>query len=129
MKRHHHLILSGSVAAAVLCLTLTGTWAGSATAGVMNVAGGEVNVSVGFSTQMPLDDATDQTLARTQKRGHTFIYRMAKEECAVLKASIAETCRLASLNVSAQLRNPYNNRPVSLYLNGNAQYFISLKKF
>ncbi len=93
------------------------------------VSGGDVSVSVGFSTQMPLTDSSDQALASTQKRGRTFIYRMARDECAVLKATIADTCRLASLNVNARLNNPRHNQPVTLHINGNARYLISLKKF
>lgn len=129
MKGYHQLLLAGAAAVAVLCLSLTGPWAASAKARVMNIAGGEVNVSVGFSTQMPLDDMSDQALASTQKRGRTFIYRMAREECAVLKAALAETCRLASLNVNARLNTHHSNQPVTLYLNGNARYLISLKNF
>lgn len=129
MKRYHQFVLAGVAVAAVPCLALAGPWTASAKARVMSVAGGEINVSVSFSTQMALDDTTDQTLADTQKRGRTFIYRMAREECGVLKATIADSCRLAGLNVNAQLRNQYNNRPVTLYLNGNATYLISLKKF
>ncbi len=130
MKSQHHHRLPWLAVLIIIGLTLAGAWGGSAKARIMSVSGGgEVNVSVGFSTQMPLTDTTDQTLASTQKRGRTFIYRMAREECTVLKATLAETCRLASLNVNAQLRNQHSSQPVTLYLNGNARYLITLKKF
>jgi hypothetical protein len=123
-------ILPGLAVVAIIGLAVTAPWGISAKARSMSVSGGgEVNVSVSFSTQMPLADMTDQTLASTQKKGRTFVYRMAREECTVLKAVIAETCRLASLNVSARLNNHSNNQPVTLHLNGNARYLISLKKF
>ena len=54
---------------------------------------------------------------------------MSKGECAVLKATIAEICRLTSLNVNARPNNRSHNTPVMLYLNGNARYLITLKKF
>ena len=130
MKTHNHLCLTGLAFVAAMGLAFTIPWGASAKArSISHPGGGEVSVSVSFSTQMPLDDTSDQTLAGTQKRGRTFIYRMAREECTVLKAIIAETCRLASLNVNARLNNRSSNQPVTLYLNGNARYLISLKKF
>lgn len=130
MKSQHHHRLPWLAALAIVGLALTGAWGGSAKASVMSVTGGgEVSVSVGFSTQMPLTDMTDQTLAATQKRGRTFVYRMAREECALLKATIAESCRLTGLNVNARLTNRSSNTPATLYLNGNARYLITLKKY
>ncbi|MEE8214556.1 MAG: hypothetical protein V3R79_08210 [Alphaproteobacteria bacterium] len=130
MKSQHHHRLPWLAVPLIAGLALTGAWGGSAKARIMSVTGGgEVSVSVGFNTQMLLADTTDQTLASTQKRGRTFVYRMAREECALLKATIAETCRLTSLNVNAQLRNQHSNQPVTLYLNGSARYLITLKKF
>ncbi len=129
MKSQHHRRLPWLAAFAIAGLALTAAWGASASARIISVQGGEINVSISFNTQMPLGDATDQTLASTQKRGRTFVYRMAREECALLKATIAETCRLTSLNVNAQLRNQHGNQPVTLYLNGSARYLITLKKF
>lgn len=85
-----------------------------------------VNVSVGFNTQIPLPDLREDTLADSQKAGRKFVYRMARDECAVLRATIAETCRLANLNVNTQVQSP-NQGPVLLYINGNANFAISLK--
>jgi hypothetical protein len=129
MKRQKHLILTGMTVIAVIGLALTAPWGASAKARSISVQGGGINVSISFNTQMPLSDTTDQTLVDTQKRGRSFVYRMAKEECALLKAAIAQTCRLTSLNVNSQLRNQHSNQPVSLYINGSARYLITLKKF
>jgi hypothetical protein len=90
-------------------------------------AGQFVNVNVGFSTHVPLPDVDEQTLIDKQQTGRTFIYKMASKECAILKATIAKTCRLTNLNVSAQIREQYNQTPIELYLNGNAQFVITLK--
>ncbi len=86
-----------------------------------------VNVNVSFQSRLPLADLSHKTLAATQKRGRTFIYLMASDECDVLKATIARTCRLASINISARIQDNYNNHPVKLHLNGSARLTISLK--
>ena len=129
MKSRHHHGLPWLAALAIIGLAVSAPWGASAKARSISVHGGGITVSIGFNTQMPLADTTDQTLASTQKRGRTFVYRMAREECALLKATIAESCRLTSLNVNAQLRNQQGNQPVSLYINGSARYLITLKKF
>lgn len=88
---------------------------------------GTVSVNVSFQTRLALPDMSEKTLANTQKRGRTFIYNMASDECDVLKATIARTCRLTSINISARIQDNYNDNPVKLYLNGNARFSISLK--
>lgn len=86
-----------------------------------------VNVNVSFRTMLPLPDMSEKTLARTQKRGREFIYSMASEECAVLKSTIAQSCYLTSINVSARIQDHYNDKPVRLYLDGSARFTIILK--
>ena len=86
-----------------------------------------VTVNVSFSTQVPLADFSEETLAASQKSGRSFIYRLARDECAVLKTIIAETCRLTSLNVSTQIQHHNNQNPVMLYINGNANFSVGLK--
>ena len=90
---------------------------------------GSVNVNASFRTFLTLPDMSEQTLAGTQKRGREFIYRMAGEECAVLKATIAQTCRLTNINVSARIQEHHNKNPLRLYLDGNAQFMITLKNY
>ena len=86
-----------------------------------------VHVNVSFNSQVPLADTSDNAIANTQRTGRRFIYRMAVKECAVLKETIAETCRLTNLNVSTNVQNRSGNNPVMLNLSGNAQFGISLK--
>jgi hypothetical protein len=88
-----------------------------------------VNVNASFRTFLTLPDESEQALAGTQKRGREFIYRMAGDECAVLKATIAQTCRLTNINVSARVQDHHNKFPLRLYLDGNAQFMITLKTF
>ncbi len=53
--------------------------------------GQPVNVSVGFSTQVPLPDLSEETLATAQRAGRAYVYRLGRDECALLKAVIAKT--------------------------------------
>ena len=99
-------------------------------AGAQNLAlqGGQViKVSVSFNTQLPLADLSVAGLTETQKEGRGFLYRLAQEECAVLKASFAETCRLTSLSVSTQIQQGRNQYPASMKINANASFAVGLR--
>jgi hypothetical protein len=114
--------------AAIVALSATMMPPASATMRSSLMQGSEiVNVNVSFNSQVPLADTSDEAIARTQKTSRRFIYRMAVKECAVLKETIAETCRLTNLNVSTNVQHRSGNNPVMLNLNGNAQFAISLK--
>ena len=90
--------------------------------------GQPVNVSVGFNTQVPLPDLSEETLAAAQKAGREYLYRLARGECALLEAVIAKTCRLTSLNVNAQIQQHHHNAAQpQLYINGSASFKIGLK--
>ena len=86
-----------------------------------------VNVSVGFSTQVPLPDLNEAALAAAQKAGREYVYRLGRDECALLKETIAKTCRLTNLNINTQIQQ-HNNQPPRLHINGNANFTISLKE-
>ena len=86
-----------------------------------------VHVNVSFNTQMFMQEIDEKTLVDKQQQGRKFMYMMASKECAILKETIAETCRLTKLNVSAQLREQSGQNPLKLYINGNAQFVIKLK--
>ncbi len=86
-----------------------------------------VNVSVGFNTQVPLPDLSQEALAAAQKAGREYLYRLGREECALLKATIAETCRLTSLNINTQIQQHQGAAQPLLYINGTANFTISLK--
>ncbi len=111
--------------AAALLLGSVGT--GSATARLMSpYQANTVNVSISFNSQSPLTETSEKAIAAIQKMGRKLIYKMAREECETLQSTIAETCTLTNLNVSSQLRQQHN-RPNSLYINGSAQFSITLK--
>jgi hypothetical protein len=86
-----------------------------------------VNVNVGFNTQVPLPDLREETLAAAQRAGREYVYRLGLGECALLKAIIAKTCRLTSLNINTQIQQHNNAQPPRLHINGNATFTISLK--
>lgn len=113
---------------AATTLSLITVLPASATPLAMPLHGAQVvTVNVSFSTQVPLADFSEETLAASQKSGRSFIYRLARDECAVLKSIIAETCRLTSLNVSTQIQRHNQQNPVMLYINGNANFAVGLK--
>ncbi len=88
-----------------------------------------VHVNVGFHTRVPLTDLSEAAVAAAQKAARERLYRVGREECALLKAVLAETCRLSNLNVNTQIQQQYRNnipRPL-LSINGNASFTITLK--
>ncbi len=76
---------------------------------------------------MPLPDLSEETLAAAQKAGREYVYRQGREECALLKAIIAKTCRLTHLNINTQIQQHNTAQPPRLNINGNANFTISLK--
>ncbi len=86
-----------------------------------------VNVSVGFNTQVPLPDLSEEALAAAQKAGREYVYRLGRDECALLMEIIAKTCRLTNLNINTQIQQHNNPGAPLLYINGNATFTISLK--
>lgn len=103
--------------------------AGATKASIMALPHGSrpVNVSVGFNTQMPLADLSEETLAAAQQAGREYIYRLGRDECALLKKIIAKTCRLTNLNINSQIQQHNTAQPPRLHINGNATFTISLK--
>lgn len=122
-----HIANSTLAAAAMAAVLLTSVGAGSAAARLVSpYQANVVNVSISFNSQTPLTETSDKAVAAIQKMGRKLIYKMAREECETLRTTIARTCSLTSLNVSSQLRQQHN-QPNSLYINGSAQFAITLK--
>ena len=99
-------------------------------AGAQSLAlqGGQViNVIVSFNTQLPLTDFSAAGLADAQKEGRGFLYQLAQDECAVLKASFAESCRLTSFNVTTQIQQGRHQYPASLKINASANFAVGLR--
>ncbi len=98
-----------------------------ATIMALNLGNQPVHVSVGFNTQVPLPDASEEALAAAQRAGRAYVYRLGREECALLKEIIAKTCRLTNLNINTQIQQHNSAQPPRLHINGNATFTISLK--
>ncbi len=86
-----------------------------------------VNVNIGFNTQVPLPDLDEATLAAAQRAGREYVYRLGRDECTLLKETIAKTCRLTNLNINTQIQQHNPGQPPRLHINGNATFTISLK--
>ena len=124
--RFNGFVLPAALAVASLLFVAVLADAAQARSASLN-RGQTVNVNVNFNTQMMLQEIDEQAIVDKQQAGRKFMYRMASKECAVLKETIAKTCRLTNLNVSAQLREQKNQNPFRLYINGSAQFVITLK--
>ena len=86
-----------------------------------------VNIYIGFSAQVPLPDLSEETLASARQEGREYAYRLGREECTLLMATIAKTCRLIDISTSAEVvQRNYGNSPL-LYFSGNANFIIDLK--
>ncbi len=126
MRRLRIFALPAVVLLAGLALA-PGAAPAEATIMALNLGTQPVNVSVGFNTQIPLPDLSEETLAAAQKAGREYVYRLGRDECALLKAVIAKTCRLTNLNINTQIQQHNNPGAPLLYINGNATFTISLK--
>ena len=122
-----HVARSALITTFAAAVLLTSVGAGSATARLVSpYQANIVNVSISFNSQTPLTETSDKAISVLQKMGRKMIYKMAREECETLRKTIAQTCSLTNLNVTSQLRHQHN-RPNSLYINGSAQFSITLK--
>lgn len=83
-------------------------------------------ITVQYVLRLPLksDGLAEQQTA--MEEGRKALYAMSARECAALMATLASSCRLASLNVqtNAARARPDDN---SITLSANAQYQIELK--
>lgn len=132
MRNAHLLAYPKAAVLAAITLALAAALSASAPASAkarsMQLHGAyPINVNVSFNTQVPLPDLREETITASHKAGRKFIYRMGRDECAVLVATIAKTCRLTNLNISTRVQNNNNRGPVKLQINGNATFSISLK--
>ncbi len=86
-----------------------------------------VNVSVSFNSHLPITLTDDDALAELQTEARKRVYGKAARDCAFLIDSIAASCRLTGINVSTQVQHQSGSNPPMLYLNGSAQFAITLK--
>ena len=89
-------------------------------------AGPAIWMNTSYSLQMPADADTDTRITEQEKTLKRSMYERAARECEDLKATIAQTCQLTSINVSTQInRNP--GTPTQIYVSTNVQMQVTIK--
>jgi hypothetical protein len=86
-----------------------------------------VRVSVNYTIQRNIEDKGEEAMVAMQEQARRMIYNMAKRECTQLLEVLAETCKIASINVSVQIRPKRTYQPRQLYITGRAQYRVKMK--
>ena len=86
-----------------------------------------INVTISFGAEVPLPDLSEESLTAVQKAGRGYAYRLVREECALLTATIAKTCRLIDISTLSDLTQQYYSTLPQLYINGHANFVIYLK--
>jgi len=83
-------------------------------------------VNTSYSVQVPVSGETDTQFTDQEKSLKRSMYERAARECDDLKATIALTCQITSINVSTQItRNP--GTPSQVYVSANVQMQVTVK--
>jgi hypothetical protein len=89
-------------------------------------AGPAVSVNTSYSMQVPAEAEADARISDQEKSFKRSMYERAARECEDLKATIALTCQIISINVSTQIsRNPGSQS--QLYVSVNVQMQATMK--
>lgn len=84
-----------------------------------------VNVSMNFFVPAKLDDS--DAVAKAQERARRMLYQSGSQECDLLRATIADDCRLERINVNVRMMPNYRQQGSGLNATGNFGYRITLK--
>jgi hypothetical protein len=97
---------------------------------VPSASGGEVRVTSSLSMSEPLAAADQDALLAKQTAARKTVYEIAGQECKLLLDTIAQECRLESLNVNSNVQNQNFRDPPTIFLNtnSNASFRILLKQ-
>jgi hypothetical protein len=87
-----------------------------------------VHIRVRFHMLVPLGTGGGDAAARAEAKGRAAIYRMAEEECAVLKSTIAATCQMTGIRIRSTARARHREPSSFLNVTGNARFAITLKE-
>ena len=110
------MFLRALSAAAVLAALASPAFAG----------GPAIWVNTSYSVQVPVSGETDAQITDQEKSLKRSMYERAARECDDLKATIALTCQITSINVSTQItRNP--GTPSQIYVSANVQMQVTVK--
>lgn len=98
----------------------------AALASPASAAGPAIWVNTSYSLQIPADADADARVTEQEKTLKRSMYERAARECEDLKATIAQTCQVTSINVSTQInRNP--GTPTQIYVSTNVQMQVTIK--
>lgn len=85
-----------------------------------------VGVSMNFFVAAPNDDS--EAAVKAQEHARSVLYQSASHECHLLRASLASTCRLDSINVSVRQQRSYGRQQSEGFTaTGNFAFMIKLK--
>lgn len=87
-----------------------------------------IKVNVSYSFFVPGNTDTVENSAELHEKGRRMIYKIISNECAVLRETIADTCKLNRLNVTQ--RHMYRNRnrkQSGVTVGGRATYNVTMK--
>lgn len=85
----------------------------------------QVSISVSFFVPASLDDS--EASVKAQERARRMLYESASRECGVLRASIADECRLRRININVRANQGYGQQGPGLNATGSFAYGITLK--
>jgi hypothetical protein len=90
----------------------------------------QVRVSLGVSMFAPAPGDDSAQSLKAQEDGRKMVYEAAGHECDVLRATIAASCTLESININVQrvtANQNYGQKVDGYNINGNISYSIVTK--
>jgi hypothetical protein len=92
--------------------------------GPRGAQGGEIQVSVNFSVPFQTEERDPMKIIAAQAQFRKTLYELAQRECVGLVETIADECRMVSVNVNS---NVQMQMMMTTMINANAQYRVVLK--
>lgn len=92
----------------------------------------QVRISLSISTFVPVVGNDSAQSLKAQESGRKMVYDAAGQECDLLRATLASSCTLESININVQYvpgGNPnFGQRSEGYNINGNISYRILTKE-
>lgn len=85
---------------------------------------GEAQISVNFSVPFASEERDPIKLVAAQSQFRKTLYEVASRECVALVQTIADECRMVSMNVNV---NNQGGMMMVTFMNATAQYRVTLK--
>jgi hypothetical protein len=91
----------------------------------------QVRISLSMSMFVPAASNDSAQALKAQEDGRKMVYDAAGQECDVLRATLASSCTLESININVQYvpgNQNFGQRSEGYNINGNVAYRISTKE-